>query len=464
LIFKILKLFILISIIWFLSEFFANSEGETNINWMGWGIQIPTDRFILILLLFSFFLIFVDRIWLAFLNLPKSALRRYEDKNNRKVEQKLIKAFLLASHGENVSAAKEASLVAKNTKDKNLGKLLIRHLDIINNINKNDGDKKELAQKYFQQLTNESATAFVGHLGLMQQAILDNSDPNIIIEEGERALKFEPKSKQILEVLFNSYTLKGDIKTSLTYLNKLKNFNFISNEIYRKIVSNLNYLLALENIDNGNKRLAVNNLKEALRQKPDNIMASIKLSQTITGIGSKSSSIKQLENTFLLTSHPDVLDTLAKKWDDNTPGLRVAKSIKLLGKKSSPEIQNDLKIEVACFAIRENIWGEAEKILSEIPEEKLTNKAFQALADIENSKNNSDKVKEYLGKAANATEGFNYFCSSCGNKNLKWELYCSNCKSLSTIDWMKGNDSKKLDSVFLPSSNSVIENKLLGDL
>lgn len=201
----------------------------------------------------------------------------------------------------------------KNTKDKNLGKLLIRHLDIINNINKNDGDKKELAQKYFQQLTNESATAFVGHLGLMQQAILDNSDPNIIIEEGERALKFEPKSKQILEVLFNSYTLKGDMKTSLTYLNKLKNFNFISNEIYRKIVSNLNYLLALENIDNGNKRLAVNNLKEALRQKPDNIMASIKLSQTITGIGSKSSSIKQLENTFLLTSHPDVLDTLAKK-------------------------------------------------------------------------------------------------------------------------------------------------------
>jgi len=69
-----------------------------------------------------------------------------------------------------------------------------------------------------------------------------------------------------------------------------------------------------------------------------------------------------------------------------------------------------------------------------------------------------------LGKAANATEGFNYFCSSCGNKNLKWELYCSNCQSLSTIDWMKGNDSKKLDSVFLPSSNSVIENKLLGNL
>ena len=45
-------------------------------------------------------------------------------------------------------------------------------------------------------------------------------------------------------------------------------------------------------------------------------------------------------------------------------------------------------------------------------------KGFQALADIESSKNNSNMVKEYLAKAANADEGFNYFCSSCGNKNL----------------------------------------------
>ena len=193
-------------------------------------------------------------------------------------------------------------------------------------------------------------------------------------------------------------------------------------------------------------------------------MASIKLSEIITGIGSKSISIKHLENAFLLTSHPDILDALAKEWDDKTPGARVAKSIKLLNKKSSNDIDNDLKIEVARFAIRENIWGEAEKILSEIPEDDLTISGFQALADIESSKNNPDKVKEYLSKAANASEGFNYFCSSCGSKNLKWELHCSNCNGLSTIDWMKSNDNKKLDPVFLPSLNNVFERKLLSKL
>ncbi|MDC1066938.1 heme biosynthesis HemY N-terminal domain-containing protein [Alphaproteobacteria bacterium] len=431
-----------------MSEFFGNNEGKATINWMGWGIEIPTDRLVLILLLFSIFIIFIDRVWLAFLNLPKSALRRYENKNNRKVEQKLIKAFLLASHGETISAAKEASLVAKNTKDKSLGKLLSRHLEVTNSINKNDGNNKDIAQKYFQQLTSENSTAFVGHLGLMQQAILGNYDNNIIIEEGENALKYEPKSKQILEVLFNAHALRGDIKESLVYLKKLKSFNFITNEIYKNIASNLNYLLALENVNNGNKSLAVNNLKEAIKQKPNNILASIKLSEIITGIGSKSTSIKHLEKTFFLTSHPDVLDALAKEWDDKTPGARVAKSIKLLNKKRSTDIDDDLKIEVARFVIRENIWGEAEKILSEIPEDNLTIRGFQALADIENSKNNSDRVKEYLSKAAKATEGFNYFCSSCGNKNLKWELHCSNCNGLSTIDWIKSNDSKKSNPVF----------------
>ena len=71
-IFKILKLIIFILLIWYLSEFLANSEGETSINWMGWGIQIPTDQFVLILILFSILIIFIDRIWLAILNFPKA--------------------------------------------------------------------------------------------------------------------------------------------------------------------------------------------------------------------------------------------------------------------------------------------------------------------------------------------------------------------------------------------------------
>ena len=461
-IFKILKLVIFILLIWYLSEFFANSEGETSVNWMGWGVQIPTDRFILILILFSILIIFIDRIWLAFLNFPKAAYRRYEVNNNKKVEQKLVKAFLLASHGEFESAAKEASLVAKNTKDKKLGKLLSTHLDVFKNLNENSINKKELSKNYFKQLTAEPSTAFVGHLALIRQAISDKKNINEIIEEAEKAIKFEPKSKQILEVLLFSYAKVGDLTNSLVYLNKLKNMKYINHKIYQNIASDLNYMCALDCLEKGNVNLATNHLKEAFKQKPNHILVSIKLASLLKGIGSKTKSINQLEKTFLLTSNHDVLDELSKKWDLKTSGARVAKAINLLGKKSTKEISNDLKIAVACYAISEKIWGEAEKLLTEVPENKLTNKAYQAFADIAGSQNNPKIVKDNLEKAANADDGFNYFCSSCGNKNNKWELHCPKCDNLSTINWMKMNDIEMQDSISLPNLAPNIDKNLIS--
>ena len=461
-IFKILKLIIFILLIWYLSEFLANSEGETSINWMGWGIQIPTDQFVLILILFSILIIFIDRIWLAILNFPKAAFRRYEVNNNKKVEQKLVKAFLLASHGEFEAAAKEASLVAQNTKDKNLGKLLSTHLNVFKNLNENSTNQKEISKNYFKQLAAEPSTAFVGHLALMRQAVLDQKDINKIIDEAEKAIKFEPKSKQILEVLLFSYAKIGDVSNSLIHLKKLKNMKYVNNKIYQNIASDLNYMCALDCLEKGNVSLATNHLKEAFKQKPNHILVSIKLANLLKGIGSKNKSINQLEKTFLLTSNHDVLYELAKKWNLKTSGARVAKAINLLNKKSSQDIKNDLRIAVACYAISEKIWGEAEKLLNEVPTDKLTNKAYQALADIAGSKNNPETVKDNLEKAANAVEGFNYFCSSCGNKNNTWKLHCPKCDNLSTINWIKLKDIEKQNNISLQQLSSSTDKNLIS--
>ena len=461
-IFKILKLIIFILLIWYLSEFLANSEGETSINWMGWGIQIPTDQFVLILILFSILIIFIDRIWLAILNFPKAAFRRYEVNNNKKVEQKLVKAFLLASHGEFEAAAQEASLVAQNTKDKNLGKLLSSHLNVFKNLNENSTNQKEISKNYFKQLAAEPSTAFVGHLALMRQAVLDQEGINKIIDKAERAIKFEPKSKQILEVLLFSYAKIGDVSNSLIHLKKLKNMKYVNNKIYQNIASDLNYMCALDCLEKGNVSLATNHLKEAFKQKPNHILVSIKLANLLKGIGSKNKSINQLEKTFLLTSNHDVLDELVKKWNLKTSGARVAKAINLLNKKSSQDIKNDLRIAVACYAISEKIWGEAEKLLNEVPIDKLTNKAYQALADIAGSKNNPETVKDNLEKAANAVEGFNYFCSSCGNKNNTWKLHCPKCDNLSTINWIKLKDIEKQNNISLQQLSSSTDKNLIS--
>ena len=141
-----------------------------------------------------------------------------------------------------------------------------------------------------------------------------------------------------------------------------------------------------------------------------------------------------------MTAHPQVLIELSHKWNLKNSGSRVARAIGLINKKTSSEIQNDLKIEIASFAVNEKIYGEASRLLLNLANEKLTNKAYQVLADIAGSQNEVEKVKDYLEKAANATQGLNYYCSSCGNKNNQWELHCPKCETLSGIKWMKIQD------------------------
>ena len=133
----------------------------------------------------------------------------------------------------------------------------------------------------------------------------------------------------------------------------------------------------------------------------------------------------------------------------------------LLDFMSITEIKNDLKTEIASYAVSKKIWGEANKLLSDIPEEKLTNKAYQVLADISGSQNNAEKVKHYLEKAANAIQGKHYHCSSCGIKNDKWELHCPKCEALSSIRWMSISDIEITNSLSLSNTFSSLNKNLI---
>ena len=66
--------------------------------------------------------------WRLVISFPKSALTIRDERNREKVE-KSVKA--LASHGEYKQAAKEALLISKNTKDKKLGLLIKKDIQML---------------------------------------------------------------------------------------------------------------------------------------------------------------------------------------------------------------------------------------------------------------------------------------------------------------------------------------------
>ena len=130
--FDLLNFFLSLILIGIIAVTISETEGRTKINWLGWGIDLKT----ILCNNFGFFLLnfnFLDRIWLMIINIPKSAIIRRDKKNREKVEKSLIRAFLLASHGEFKQAAHEAKMISNNTYDKKFEKVLIDHAIAVEN-------------------------------------------------------------------------------------------------------------------------------------------------------------------------------------------------------------------------------------------------------------------------------------------------------------------------------------------
>ena len=175
---RLLKLIVFLFLIGVISTFISYSEGRTKIDWLGWGIDLETSHFIMILIFVSFFFIFIDRLWRLVISFPKSALLRRDERNREKVEKNLVKAFLLASHGEYKQAAKEALLISKITKDKKLGLLIKEHSDAVEA--QNEVDQINVSNKYFNTLANDKNTSFIGHLASMRVELGKKNDFNKI--------------------------------------------------------------------------------------------------------------------------------------------------------------------------------------------------------------------------------------------------------------------------------------------
>ena len=429
---RLLKLIIFLFLIGVISTFISYTEGRTKIDWLGWGIDLETSHFIMILILVSFCFIFIDRLWRFMISFPKSALLRRDEKNREKVEKNLVKAFLLASHGEYKQAAKEALLISKNTKDKKLGLLIKEHSEAVDAQHEND--QMKISNKYLNTLSNDKNTSFIGHLAIMRIE-LGKNDFNKVYEHANEAYKLEPNSEQVVKILFYTSIKLNKIQRALEISKNPLVKNLYSDDKYKNILSDLYYIDGVNKFD-VNKKEAEKAFSKSVESFEGNVLAVLRLAKLFKGISAKNKSIHILKNGFFNSPHEDILNQLIKRINYKTSGERVSYAISLINNEKIAAINvNEIKIEVAKYSVKEKIWGEAKKILEGINEEKRTNVAYQLLAEIAGSQNKPNEVKEYLKKAATAKLSFSFFCSNCGYDNQKWELNCKSCNEFSSIKW-----------------------------
>ena len=451
-IFSFFKLILILLLIGSISTLISFTEGRTRIDWLGWGINLETSHFIMILTFIFFLLIFFDRLWRYLISFPKAALLRRDKRNREKVEKNLVKAFLLASHGEYKKAAKEALLISKNTQDKQLGLLIKQHFDAVEMQNENIISSNEFnksSNKYLEVLSKDKNTSYIGHLAVMRIEIAKNKNINKIYEHANEAYKLEPNSEQVVKILFYTSIQLKKIKRALEISKNPIIKSLYSENKFKNILSDLYYLDGLNKMSSSKKEAEIC-FKRSVENFEGNILAVLNLVKLLKGISAKNKSINILKKGFFISPHEDLLNELIKKYNFKTSGEKVSSAISLI-KSEEIKSQNidEVKIQVASFCIKQKIWGEAKKILEDIGKQNLTNLALQLLAEISNSQNKPEEVRDYLKQSASAKLNFGYYCSNCGHDNKEWLLNCKNCNEISSIRWMDQPSESNLNRKFI---------------
>ena len=191
---KFFKLIIFFILIVFVSIIITNTQGTSRIDWLGWGIEVETSYFVLMLFFVVILIIFLDRFFRFLLSFPSNAVQRRDKKNMEKVEKNLVKAFLLASHGEFDQAAKEAVIISKYTKDKKLGVLINEHAKAVNILNNkiiNSKEQLSVSNHYLQTLSNDKNTSFIAHLAKMRMELSKNNNFEKVYEHANKAYQID---------------------------------------------------------------------------------------------------------------------------------------------------------------------------------------------------------------------------------------------------------------------------------
>ena len=437
-IFKFLKLIVSLLLIVFITILISETEGNTKIDWLGWGIEIETSYLVLILAFFSLILIFLDRLWLMIINIPSAAISRRDKKNRQKVEQNLVKAYLLASHGEHKQAALEARMINKSILDKKLGKIILKHADTIDDL-KNENDNKN-SDKYLLSLTNEKNTSFIGYLALMKK----EKDLDKIYEYANEAFKIDPSSEQVSKTLFLAAIRLKNFKKALELSENTLLKNLFPDNQLNIILSELNFLEGLNILSKDNKR-AEKYLTKCLEFNPGHFQACLNLIKIIKGFSVRSKSMNVLKKTFFSSPNYDVLIEMVDRSGSSNSGEKVSFAKKII-KNNSLSSDNKIfaKVLVAKFSVSQEIWGEAKSILETIKESEMPKEGFEILAEIASSQNNTNDVRTYLKQAANTKVGFGYLCKSCGYDNGINDILCPSCNDVGTISW--GNNYNQRQS------------------
>tara|TARA_B100000989_G_scaffold115364_1_gene84797 strand:- start:1064 stop:2431 length:1368 start_codon:yes stop_codon:yes gene_type:complete len=454
--FKILFFFLFLACLIGLSVWLTDNPGSVTIYWLGYEIQ--TYFGVLLVALVGLLISILLLIWIVrvICKSPTEFLNARKRRRETEGYKALTFGMAAVAAGDKDEATKFSKQADKLLGNPGITRLLSAQTAALNG----DGDA---ASRYFNTLSNDKETRFVGLVGLIRQA--QHSGNTAVVQKlTKEAYELRPGSAFIVETLFDLQIANGSWEEANKTLADSVRRKVKPESLVKKSRAVVLSALAQSKKLQGNEKEAIFASESALNYDKEFVPAALIRTSLIFDVKSQRKAVSFIESFCKRKPHPKVLEAYVKLWQNEEDLQKYQRLQNLL---DNNVVDDEVMLFMAQSALNAHLWREARSKIELIIEKKVTVSYCLLMSELERLEMHDDNLsKSWLEKASRALPDKTWACNSCGAVALEWSAICGNCHAFDTIIWKEPPRVEQLRTVLFSKGEEqqaqIIENEKLG--
>lgn len=422
---RIVKYIILLLVVVSISIWFAENPGSVSIQWQGVIVDVPLALALLGTLIVIGFCALVYRVWLFLRRSPHALGQFRAEKRTHKGYDALTKGMVAVAAGDSVEARKHARKADDLLKNPGLTMLLSAQAAQL------EGDDGA-ASRFFEEMSMTKGMEFLGLRGLLNQAI-QRGDTNEALNLAKQAYRLKPKTQWLAHNLFDLQIEKAQWSEAEQTLDTSIKHKLVPNAEGRHQKSLLEVERAKLALEEGQSDAAIKLLRQALKQDPELVPASLDLASLLHKSGKTRKALSVIEDLWQRVPHPKAYDLYVVFHAEPDALKRVRLAEKLAAKYRS---HVESRLIIARASLEAELWGEARDELEILVKEAPSARVCALMAELLETENN-DMVgaREWLRRATQAVADPAWVCKTCGDVSVDWSAVCGKCGDFDGKTW-----------------------------
>jgi len=423
---RIVVYFVVVTLIAAATVWLVQEPGSIRMEWLGYEITTSAAFLIASILVFAIVVAGLYRGWGYLRNAPHRIGEAWKQRRRNQGYQALTRGMVAVAAGDADEAKKQSRRADSLLQDPPITMLLSAQAAQL------AGDESA-ARRFFDAMTDNPETAFLGLRGLLTQA-MKAGDTDKALELAKRAYRLKPQSAWVVDALFDLQTHKGLWLEAQVTAEQAGRSRLLGTTASRSRRAKLAVETALAAKAKGHDMAWRKDAQTAMDLDPDLIPAALELARATLKAGKPRKAATIIERAWTRQPHPDFVPHYidARGAKDALSAVKATEKLATFN-RTHPESY----LMVAEAAITAELWGEARTQLTKLTADYSPSaRACRLMATLEEKDGGSpEAMRDWLVQASLADPEPSWVCDSCGNAVTEWSAVCGNCGTFGTFDW-----------------------------